>query len=112
VFAPIGDGDQIDAIAIAPGSSDRLRLQIKTGRLRKDGAIAFLTCTSNWRNMKRIQYDEIDFFAVYCPENGKSYLIPFEEAGKTAMKLRVDASANNQLSGVRWAKDYEIGREE
>ena len=108
VFAPIGDGDQIDLIMIPPGSSTPSRVQVKTGRLQ-DGAISFATCTSNWRSLEKIAYDEIDYFAVYCPETESVYLIPFSETPqKTKATLRIDPAGNGMTHRIRWAKDYEI----
>ena len=39
----------------------------------------------------------------------RCFLMPIEEiSGRTAIHLRLDATKNNQLEGVRWAQDYEF----
>ena len=46
---------------------------------------------------------------VYCPSTNKFYNIPLEELKLLrVMTLRVNASKNNQTSGVRLASDYEL----
>lgn len=75
------------------------RVQCKTGRLR-DGAIIFCTARSyrhhpNPKIMKRDYAGEIDFFGVFCPENGGVYLIPISETPTGAMAhLRIDPPRN------------------
>jgi hypothetical protein len=51
---------------------------------------------------------EVDFFAVYCPENAGVYLIPVDDVSPNINYLRVDPSRNNQSKRVRWARDYEL----
>jgi hypothetical protein len=51
---------------------------------------------------------DIEFFAVYCPDNKKIYLISAEEVPSGKGRLRISETRNNQQKGVLWAKDYEI----
>ena len=93
VLAPFGENTRYD-LAIDDGS--RLaRVQCKTGRLRR-GAIVFKTSSTyghhpNPRVIKRDYLDEVDFFAVFCPETGGVYLIPIEDMPNRSMvQLRVE----------------------
>jgi len=36
--------------------------------------------------------------------------VPVEDIAGLDGSLRVEPTANNQLKGVRWAEDYEIGK--
>ena len=51
-------------------------------------------------------------FFLYCIENNKSYLISIEDVGKTrTLTLRIDKPHNNQIKGIRLAKDYELHKQ-
>jgi hypothetical protein len=90
------------------------RVQCKTGRLHC-GAVFFRPYSlraahreTGW--VRRIlEYEGfVDYFGVYCPENGKVYLVPIEETSPRACYLRVTPPKNNQAKRIRWAKDYEV----
>ena len=52
---------------------------------------------------------EIDAFAVYCPDVDRCYWIPFGViAASSEMRLRLEPTRNNQRHLVNWAKDYEF----
>jgi hypothetical protein len=54
--------------------------------------------------------DEIDAFAIYCTELDRCYLLPAEDfVAYRQVHLRVAPSRNNQLTGIRWAQDFELG---
>ncbi len=109
VFLPVGHNHRYDLLLEA-GDGRFLRVQCKTGRLR-GGVIRFNTVSvrSNRKDVRRRGYvGEVDAFAVWCPQNGKGYLVPVEDSAAGIGTLRVEASANNQHRGVRWAKDYEL----
>ena len=54
--------------------------------------------------------EEIDAVAVYCEELNTSYWLPIEEvAGKRAMYLRLQPTANGQHAEVNFAADYRLG---
>jgi hypothetical protein len=53
--------------------------------------------------------DEVDAFAAYCLDTGRCYFTTItESAGRSQLLLRLDATRNNQRSGINWAKDYEF----
>jgi hypothetical protein len=89
-----------------------LRIQCKTGRLR-NGAVVFSvrSCRSDTKRTYFRSYsrEEADIFLVHCPETDRIYAVRVGDSGvfKTA-SLRVEAPANNQLKGIRWAVDYEL----
>ena len=112
LYVPFGENTRCDLIVEREG---RLcRVQIKTGRLRH-GAVTFKVCSSyahhaNPSVLRRTYEGEIDYFAVFCRENGRVYLVPIEDVPlKDAARLRVEPPRNNQSLRVRWARDYEIG---
>lgn len=80
-----------------------------------DGVIKFNTVSvrCNSRDAIRRSYDgEVDGFAVWCLHNRTGYYVPIDEVASGIATLRVEPTANNQASGVRWASDYELGGRE
>ena len=106
---PLGDNARYDLVL---EDGDRLlRVQVKTGRLQKGGAVHFPTCSSQaHRGRGHSTYrGQCELFAVYCPELYETYLVPVDGTGMRACNLRVRPAVNNQTCGVRWAKNYRVG---
>jgi hypothetical protein len=113
ILLPFGENTRYD---LAVDDGKRLsRVQCKTGRLR-GGAVWFKTASTyshhpRPRALSRSYHGEIDYFGVYCPDNGAVYLIPFDVApNRSSAALRVERSLNGQVRGIRHAADYEIAR--
>jgi hypothetical protein len=111
LLVPFGENTRYDLVI---DDGDCLaRVQCKTGRLR-NGAVTFNTCSSyahhpNPRVLKRVYQGEIDYFAVFCPETRRSYLIPIADVPlRRQARLRVHPARNNQRLGIRLAEDYVI----
>jgi PD-(D/E)XK endonuclease len=109
---PYGENTRCDLILERSG--ELTRVQCKTGRLR-EGTVRFAVCSvyahhANPKIKFRQYHGEIHFFGVYCVETGAVYLVPINalKADHTAA-LRLDPPRNNQVVGIRWARDYEIG---
>jgi hypothetical protein len=86
-----------------------LKAQCKTGQL-KDGVVRFHTTTyTSSRGRKAYAEEEVDIFLVYCAETDKVYWLEWSMCGTSATPhLRIDPPKNNQTTGVRWAKDFEV----
>jgi hypothetical protein len=108
LLKPFGDNQRYDLVIDDGGRF--LRVQCKTGRL-KNGAIEFSFQISyhHTGGSNRSYFGEIEYFAVYCPQNNKVYLVPEDECGLTTAKLRIDAPKGGQTKGIRYAEAYEIG---
>jgi hypothetical protein len=90
------------------------RVQCKTGHIIR-GAIRFPTYSlraakkeTGWRRIAFDYRGQIDYFGVYCPENGLVYLVPVAETSCRGCALRISPSKNNQKNGIRWARNYEV----
>jgi hypothetical protein len=111
-LTPFGENTRYDLVVDV--GSRLARVQCKTGRLR-NGAISFATCSAyghhrNPRTHRRPYTDEIDYFAVYCPETSGIYLVPIEDVPtKSVAALRVMPPLNGQAERIRFAAKYEIG---
>ena len=113
LLLPFGENVRYDLVIDDRGCLSRV--QCKTGRLRT-GAVRFSTCSfyghhANPPSVSRDYHGEIDFFAVYCPETTGVYLVPIDDLPvRRQGALRVDPPRNGQRQGIRFARDYEIGR--
>jgi hypothetical protein len=108
VSKPLGDSHRYDLV-IDDGEV-LSRVQVKTGRLR-NGVIKFACSSSHTHRggpSSRPYRGEVEFFAIYCPQTEKVYLLPEAEATLTTAHLRVTASNNAQYKGIRWASQYEL----
>ena len=112
VYVPFGENTRCDLV-IDDGEA-LARVQCKTGRLRK-GAIIFKTCSSyahhpHPRMPARDYIGQVEYFAVYCPDNARVYLVPISDlAARWQALLRVEPARNAQQKRIRSAANYEIG---
>ncbi len=108
VSIPFGENQRYDLLA--DDGTRILRVQVKTGRLRRD-VIAY-SCSSSHTHRggshARPYFGQADIIAVYCPQNGKVYLVPEAEFVASRAHLRLSAPANNQRRGIRWASRFEL----
>jgi hypothetical protein len=84
------------------------RVQCKTSRL-VGGALVFATC-SNTKQVRKDYRGQIDLFGVYSPDLGAVFLVPVADVPPRAATLRLEPARNGQTAGVRWARDYLVGR--
>jgi hypothetical protein len=108
VSIPFGENHRYDLLVDDGGRI--LRVQVKTGRLRRD--VIEYSCSSSHTHRggthARPYFGQADVIAVYCPQNGKVYLVPEEEFVASRAHLRLTAPANNQRRGIRWASRFEL----
>lgn len=96
------------------GIGKLIRVQCKVGWFYDDGAgIEFNTMSVLVKpgrgHIRRGYRGDVEYFAVYCPDNGKIYFVPVNDVpdGSKA-KLRLRLPKNNQQQGILWAKCYEL----
>ena len=109
VLRPLSSGLRYD-LAIDNGDGKVMRVQCKTGLLR-NGFISFRVCNADARRPQGIPYQgQIQAFGVYCPQNGRAYLIPIDAVGAnvSTARLRLDATRNGQQRGIRMALSFQI----
>jgi PD-(D/E)XK endonuclease len=88
------------------------RVQVKTGRLRK-GVVLFNCYSSHTHRggaATRMYTGEVEFFGVYCPDTDCTYLLPLSEMPVQQGMLRVAPPRNGQIKGLRWARNYILGK--
>jgi PD-(D/E)XK endonuclease len=110
VYRPVGEGGRYDMILDV--GSRLLRVQCKWAP--RHGDVVVLRCYSARRNcdglLRRPYRDgEFDAYAAYCPDLDACYLIPYAAfPGRVQVQLRLAPAANNQRSGVNWARDFDF----
>ena len=110
VYRPVGEGGRYDLI-IDTGPR-LLRVQCKWARRREE--FVLLRLRSNRRTAAGLTSrcytpEEIDAFAVYCPDVEQCYLIPMERVGdRRQIHLRLSEARNGQRGAVEWARDFEF----
>ena len=113
VWLPFGDSSRSDLV-VEEEDGRLLRVQCKTGRIVR-GALYFPTCSfvarsrTGVKTVRRPYRGEVDFFGVYCPDNGKVYLVSVNDVPTTGAFLRVEAPKNGQRTRINWAAQYEVG---
>lgn len=107
VLQPFGDNQRYDLVVEEDGKF--LRLQVKTGRLKK-GAISFKSCSTyaHRGRSSRCYRGEADLFAVYYPGNDKIYMVPVNSVGKAEVSLRLEQPKIKRNVGIRVASDFEF----
>ncbi len=111
VLLPHGRKQRYDLV-IEDSEGQLWRIQCKTARIQDNGTVvAFDTANHNMalkdKSMRHYR-EQCDYFAVYCEELSKIYLLPVNEVGTTRANLRLVPAKNNQGKNVRWARDYEL----
>lgn len=113
ILVPLSDHLRYDFVFEEDGKF--FRVQCKNGRLR-NGKVVIDCHSVDSRSqpghcIRRRYAGEIDFFGVFCPDNGKCYLIPAGDVDGLCCYLRVELPRNGQKTKIRWAQDYELSRE-
>ena len=110
VLEPYGDNEPYDIVVEL--DSEFRKLQVKSSRFKKGSIIVSLkrtNMTSDGAQNKYYTADEIDAYAVYSPEFDVNYYVPFEEAPKSQMRLRVNpVDPQHRSNDIRWAEDHEL----
>lgn len=104
VLLPFGNGQRYDLVLDT--GEDLLKVQVKTGRLR-NGTIRF-NASSRSQLASRDYKEDVDLFAIWCPETRKVYVVPIDHVTSDKPSLRVDPCKNGQMQGIRMASEYEL----
>lgn len=112
VSVPWGNKARYDLILEIEG--ELIKIQCKTGKLVNDSIRVKLTSsylTSSGSVMHGYTKQDVDYFAIYCPQNNKKYLLPISEVvGQKSINLRISQTNRNYMSGTKYADDYIFGK--
>ena len=109
VLTPYGDCERYDFVVDI--NNHFYRIQVKTSREQDNGNyIEFNTSSQTTKNGKMVHqsYDDtqIDYFMTFY--NGKTYLIPVNEASTREKRLRFVPPKSGQVKGITFAEEYEF----
>ena len=105
VSIPFGNNQRYDLIV--DDGKHLLKVQCKTGIL-KNRVVSFRVCNHAGGHDRKDYKGQIDYFAVYCPQIEKSYLVSVDAVGRNSASLRTGTTKNGQHKGIRSAKDFEL----
>ena len=104
VSVPFGSGASYDLLVDT--NSHIFKIQVKTGWI-SNGILKYKSQRRQLSGkIKRVYSDqEIDYLAVFCPENEQLYGIPIKNH-PTLGWLRLAPAKNGQAKNIRWADDF------
>jgi predicted RNA-binding protein with RPS1 domain len=106
VSEPINDHSRYDLVV---DDGEMNKVQVKYASMDESGRIYVSIKSSNPNTNtsvdKEYTADEVDAYAVYCPDTDSVYWIDYEDAPKKSMHLRVHSKSNHP--NINWAKNYE-----
>ena len=107
IALPISEHLPFDLIAISP--DNRLsRVSIKYSGGDEKAVISLRTISSNSKgyNVKYVNFDDVDAFAVYSPITGECYYVNKNQIkSKNAFSIRISGEVKSKF-GVKFAKDF------
>ncbi len=104
---PFGQGLAFDLGAVIPPDGELVRIQVKSGRVRK-GCVEFNTCSTDHGSGRRLYTGLADVIAVHVPDPEGLFVVPVELCPTSKGYLRLDPPRNNQRRRIRLAADYEF----
>jgi len=107
VYTPVGDGNEIDMIAIFNDKPNRIQVKT-TESVRDDGLMMWRTTRQDGYRGGRARYDSqsVDYFAFYCIQSDVLCLMPSTDIKNDTMSIRLDSYSGVRLSTMRFASDY------
>jgi hypothetical protein len=106
VLVPFGGGMPFDLAAVLPGG-EILRIQVKSGRIRK-GCVEFNSASTDHGRGQRHYRGRADVIAVYEPSLNQVFIVPVDDCPTLRGVLRLERTRNNQQRRVRRAEDYSL----
>ena len=74
----------------------------------------FELCRTNGFKQTRIPYtsSEVDYFFLYCVENGYKGLVPFDVvSNQKQISIRILPTKNNQILNIKTVNDFDINNQ-
>jgi hypothetical protein len=107
VLLPFGQGLAFDLVAVTPPEGKLVRIQVKSGRIRK-GCVEFNTCSTDHGAGPQPYTGRADLIAVHVPDPNRLFMLPVAVCPTSKGYLRIEEPRNNQRRHVRFAADFEF----
>jgi hypothetical protein len=105
VLVPFGGGLAFDLGVVLPPDGRFVRIQVKSGRVRK-GCVEFNTCSTDHGSGPQTYVGRPDVIAVHVSHLDRVFIVPVGECPPSTGFLRLDQARNNQRRRIRFAADY------
>lgn len=114
IFAPVNSASRVDYIVQLEGEFKKVQIKYISAIRNESICVSFVKHQNgrkdketDGRLYKKYTSDEIDLFMVYCPDTKEWYNIPNTLMNESrGVVLRLTAPKNNQMKGVRFAKEF------
>lgn len=103
VLSPTREDCQYDLVAEREGKFIRIQVKYATP---KNGVLNVNCRSSNNWSVLHYSPKDLDFLAVFNPENKDIYYIPAKKMNKSLFKIRIEHPKNNQKEKINLAKDF------
>ena len=106
VLNPLTEHASFDLVAYKDGKF--FRIQVKYSKAKENKiSVGLRSCWSDKHgtHIKAFDSSEVDLIAVYCPDTECCYYLLAKEVNNN-LTLRLSPPKNNQVKGIRMAKDY------
>lgn len=108
IMNPMTEHSPFDFVAYKDGQFQRVQVKYRT---MTNGSIVLPFKTSwndkNGTHIKFYDLNEIDVFAIYCPDNDKCYFLKSDDMmDKKCITLRILPSKNHQIENIIMAENY------
>lgn len=109
MLVPFGGGLPFDLAAVLSDGETILRIQVKSGRVRR-GCVLFNACNTDHGSGRQAYTGKADLIAVHVVGLPELYLVPVSDCPSFVGGLRLERPRNNQRTGVRFTEDYLFAR--
>lgn len=112
VCLPVSEHLPFDLVAVSPSMTRLCRLQVRYAAARQGAVHVLLRRTHADRHgvhTRRVRLDEIDAFAIFCPQTNTIYYVRHDEIPpglRSDLALRLTPSKNGQRKKTRPASDF------
>ena len=107
ILNPLTEHAPFDIVAYKNQEFRRIQVKYKAAKNEECIEVNLRSCWAdkNGNHVVPLDKSEVDIIAIYCPETDSCYYIKTELCNQS-ISLRLEPPKNNQVKGVRLAKDY------
>lgn len=108
IFLPMSDHLPFDLIAYKDQQCYRIQVKYRKAKNNKI-EVAFKSVYSNKKGVVINHYDpdEVDYFAIYCPDTKDCYYVRFDGSAKS-LTFRIGGQSDRKEKNVHYAEEYQL----
>lgn len=107
VYIPFCEGYKADMIADFNGKLNKIQIKT-TEKIHEDSYMIWsIACQQGFHgNKTKYTSQEVDYFALYCIENGIMCLVPFDDTLGKRIQIRLDSYTGNRSKNMHFVSDF------